>query len=103
MNVNLPSRLIVIKSEEVLTITTENFSDEFIVTAVAFAIRTRLRSAKTAGQARRTASAFCDGQWEVPRARLSDVIREMPAEQLARMLSSEQRQALAAVINNLPY
>lgn len=102
MNINLPRHLNFMKGEELLAVTTENFGSTFIVNAVEFAIRTRLRSTKTVGQARRTANAFCDGQWEVPRTQLSDIIREMPAERLARMLTNEQQQALLAAINNLP-
>lgn len=102
MNINLPSNYIFIRDKEDFVIKTNNLSNEFVAAAVGYAIRRRLQSTKTIGQARRTASAFCDGQWEVPRATLSDTIREMPVEQLARMLTNEQRQALRAAINNLP-
>lgn len=102
MNETIIPSLTFIKEGELVVVSTDNFGGDFIAAAVSFAIRTRIRSAKSIGQARRMATTFCAGQWAVPRARLYDVVREMPAERLARMLTNEQRQALRAAINNLP-
>lgn len=103
MNETILPSLTFIKEGELVTVSPSNFKEDFIATAITFAIRTRMKSAKSLGQARRMATAFCAGQWEVPRAKLCDVIREMPAERLARMLTNEQRKALISAINNLPY